>query len=288
MGLQVVHVYFTRSDGRVFRFDDSPMGITSLEGVDAPKVEIFTEKNAVGDGDVVTGKRIASRAIEIKASSRLLELNQQTRKIASAFFNPAYTFDVQIIYGSMSRTGRNCELKALAMPTGNLYRRFEITLTMFAPNGYLEGDGIYGKDINAIAPRLGWPFVSVAGRGFLYSKFNFSKTINVNNDGDAPTFIRAVFSVVGDDVVENPKLFKDDAYVRILTNIQRGDKLEIDTEKRLVRLNGENILHLVDKTSSWTGMRMETGANTFGFDADSHDNQLSVRIYYSKRYYGMG
>ena len=283
-----MHVYFTRSDGRVFRFDDLPMGVTELEGVDAPKVEIFTEKKAVGDGDVVTGKRVASRNIQIKAASRILELNEQMRSLASAFFNPSYTFDVEIIYGSFSRTGRNCELKALALPTANLYKRFEITMTMFAPNGYLESGGLFGRDIASVTARLGWPWVSVAGVGFLYSKFNFAKTIEVNNDGEAPTFIRAVFTVKGTDTVENPKLFKDDAYIRILTALNPGDEMEIDTENRIVRINGENALHLVDKMSSWQGMRMDAGMNTFGFDADTHDNQLSVRIYYAKRYYGMG
>jgi len=264
------------------------MGVTELEGVDAPKVEIFTEKKAVGDGDVVTGKRVASRNIQIKAASRILELNEQMRSLASAFFNPSYTFDVEIIYGSFSRTGRNCELKALALPTANLYKRFEITMTMFAPNGYLESGGLFGRDIASVTARLGWPWVSVAGVGFLYSKFNFAKTIEVNNDGEAPTFIRAVFTVKGTDTVENPKLFKDDAYIRILTALNPGDEMEIDTENRIVRINGENALHLVDKMSSWQGMRMDAGMNTFGFDADTHDNQLSVRIYYAKRYYGMG
>lgn len=264
------------------------MGVVDLQGVDAPKTEIFTEKNAIGDGDVVTGKRIASRNIQIKASSRLLGLNEQMRKLASAFFNPSYTFDVEVIYGNLSRTGRNCELKALAIPTANLYKRFEITMTMFAPNGYLESGGLYGRDIASVMPRLGWPWVSVAGVGFLYSKFNFAKTIDVDNDGDAPTFIRAVFTATGPDTVENPKLVKDDAYIRILTTLNPGDQLEIDTENRVVRVNGENALHLVDKNSSWQRMRMDAGANTFGFDADTHDNQLSVRIYYAKRYYGMG
>lgn len=281
-------MFFTRSDGREFRFDDSPMGITKLEGVDAPKLEVFTEKNAIGDGDVVTGKRVASRLIEVAASSRILGMTEQMRKIASAFFNPSFTFDVRIVYGKLSRTARGCELKAIALPTGNISHRFTASVTFLAPNGFLEGDGIYGRDINAVTGRLGWPFVSVVGRGFLYSKFNFSKVIDVNNDGDAPTFIRAVFTATGMDAVENPKLMKDSSYIRILTNLNPGDELEIDTEKRLVRINGENALHLLDKTSSWQGMRMDTGMNTFGFGADNHDNQLAVRIYYAKRYYGMG
>lgn len=286
--MKAVHVFFTRSDGRELQFDDAPMGVKKLKGFDAPIVEVFTEKNAVGDGDVVTGKRIASRPVEITASSRVLGLNEQMRKIASAFFNPDYSFDVRADYGLFSRTARNCELKALAMPMENMYKRFEISMSFLSPTGYLEGEGLFGKDINAVTSRFGWPFVSVKEVGFIYSKFDFSRTIDVFNDGDAPTFIRAVFTANGSDAVENPQLIKDGAYVRIKTALNPGDVLEIDTENRLVRVNGENALHLVDKTSYWQGMKMGVGDNTFGFSADAHDNQLSVRIYYAKRYYGAG
>lgn len=281
-------MFFTRSDGKEFQINDMPMGVKKLKGFDAPSVEIFTEKNAVGDGDVVTGKRIASRLLEIESSSRVLGMNEQMRKLASAFFNPLYTFDVRAVYGTFSRTARGCVLKAIAMPMENLYKRFELSVSLLAPTGHLEGDGLYGKDINAVTARLGWPWVSVKDVGFLYSKFDFSRTIDVFNDGDAPTFIRAVFTVSGTDTVKNPKLVKDDSYIRLVTVLNPGDVLEIDTEKRIVRINGENALNKVDKTSSWQGMRMNEGANTFGFSADTHDNQLSVRIYYAKRFYGMG
>lgn len=283
-----MHVFFTRSDGKEFQVNDMPMGVKKLKGFDAPSVEIYTEKKAVGDGDVVTGKRIASRLLEVGASSRVLGMNEQMRHIASAFFNPVYTYDVKCTYGNFTRTARNCELKAIALPMENLYKRFEFSVSLLAPDGYLEGDGIYGKDINAVTARLGWPWVSLKSVGFLYSKYDFSRTIEVENDGDAPSFIRAVFTVSGTDTVENPTLVKDDSFVRIKTTLQAGDVLEINTETRVVRLNGENALNLVDKASYWQGMVMNTGENTFGFAADTHENQLSVRIYYAKRFYGMG
>ena len=285
MGVKIV---FTRSDGKTFFFDDAPLGVTELDGVDAPKIELFTVKNAVGDGDVITGKRIAARTITIEAKNRYTGLNEQMRKLASAFFNPMYTYDVEFTYGSFVRTARDCEIKALAIPTANLYARLKINITLLAKSGYLDGGGIYGKDIASVTPRLGWPWVSVAGAGHLYSLHVFSRIIEVNNDGDAPTFIRAVFTAVGNDEITNPVLIKDNYYIRVLTTMKHGDHLEIDTENRLVKLNGKNALHLVDRSSNWAGMRMDIGSNVFGFSADDHDNQLAVRIYYTNRFYGLG
>ena len=45
------NVLIHRSDEQTFAMDDRPMGLVELEGVDAPAMEVFTEKNAVGDGD---------------------------------------------------------------------------------------------------------------------------------------------------------------------------------------------------------------------------------------------
>lgn len=285
-----VHVYFTRSDGQELRFDDAPMGIVGLEGIDAPKVELFTEKNAIGDGDVVTGKRVASRTIKLEASTRIIGLGQQMRILLAAFFNPTYTFDVRFIYGDLTRTARDCQIKAMEMPTGNIYERFRITMTLLSPNGYLEDGGINGGDINNVLPRLGWPFISIADRnkGFLWGVFEFAKALTFDNDGDAPTYIRAIFKADGEDTIENPTLLHGESFIRVLTTLHPGDELEIDTEKRIVRLNGVNKLNLVSKDSSFAGMKMDVGEQTFGFSADTHEDQLSVRIYYAKRYYSLG
>lgn len=285
-----VHIYFTRSDGQEMRFDDAPMGIVGLEGIDAPKVELFTEKNAIGDGDVVTGKRVASRSIKIEASTRIIGLGQQMRILLAAFFNPTYTFDVQFVYGDLTRTARDCHIRALEMPTENIYERFRITMTLMSPNGYLEDGGLQGGDINNVLPRFGWPYISIAesGKGALWGVFEFAQALTFENDGDAPTFIRAIITAAGEDAVENPALLHNDSFVRVLTTLQPGDVLEIDTEKRIVRINGVNRLNLVSKDSNFAGMKMGTGTQTFGFSADTHEDQLSVRIYYAKRYYSLG
>lgn len=288
--MSAVNIFFTRSDGAELRFDDAPMGVVGLDGIDAPKVELFTEKNAIGDGDVITGKRIASRTIKIEASTRIITLGEQMRKLLAAFFNPMHTFDVQFFYGGLKRTARDCQLKAIAMPTENVYDRFRVTLTLLSPTGYLEDGGLDGGDINNILPRLGWPYISIAenNKGFLWGVFEFASAVTFVNDGDAPTFIRAVFGVDGSDTVKNPALWHGDSFIKVLTTISNGDTLEIDTEKRIVRLNGVNALNLVSKDSSWAGMEMGTGAQSFGFKADTHEDQLSVRVYYAKRYYSLG
>ena len=282
--------------------DDKPIGLLELKGVDAPAMEVFTEKNAVGDGDTVTGSRVAARDITIRAKSRGGIKNAILRARAVVFFDPQYTYDVDISYDGVTRTARDCRLKAVAIPSGSLYQPLDITATFLCPYGYLDGEGgMDGVDLNSITPRLGWPYVSmmkdgVPGKarsglddapGMLFGVYNYDKTVVIHNRGSAPTWVRGVFTAMGPGTVQNPKLIHGDAFVRVLYTMNPGDVVDIDTEKRIVRINGVNALNKIDKASSFGGMRVDPGYSVIGFDADTNPDQLSARVYFQIRYLGI-
>lgn len=296
------NVLIHRSDGQTFAIDDKPIGLLELKGVDAPAMEVFTEKNAVGDGDTVTGSRVAARDITIRAKSRGGIKNAILRARAVVFFDPQYTYDVDISYDGVTRTARDCRLRAVAIPSGSLYQPLDITATFLCPYGYLDGEGgMDGVDLNSITPRLGWPYVSmmkdgVPGKarsglddapGMLFGVYNYDKTVVIHNRGSAPTWVRGVFTAMGPGTVQNPKLIHGDAFVRVLYTMNPGDVVDIDTEKRIVRINGVNALNKIDKASSFGSMRVDPGYSVIGFDADTNPDQLSARVYFQIRYLGV-
>lgn len=282
------NVLIHRSDGQTFAMDDKPIGLLELKGVDAPAMEVFTEKNAVGDGDTVTGSRVAARDITIRAKSRGGIKNAILRARAVVFFDPQYTYDVDISYDGVTRTARDCRLRAVAIPSGSLYQPLDITATFLCPYGYLDGEGgMDGVDLNSITPRLGWPYVSMENAGSLFGVYNYDKTVVIHNRGSAPTWVRGVFTAMGPGTVQNPKLIHGDAFVRVLYTMYPGDVVDIDTEKRIVRINGVNALNKIDKASSFGGMRVDPGYSVIGFDADTNPDQLSARVYFQIRYLGI-
>lgn len=296
------NVLIHRSDGQTFAMDDKPIGLLELKGVDAPAMEVFTEKNAVGDGDTVTGSRVAARDITIRAKSRGGIKNAILRARTVVFFDPQYTYDVDISYDGVTRTARDCRLRAVAIPSGSLYQPLDITATFLCPYGYLDGEGgMDGVDLNSITPRLGWPYVSmmkdgVPGKarsglddapGMLFGVYNYDKTVVIHNRGSAPTWVRGVFTAMGPGTVQNPKLIHGDAFVRVLYTMNPGDVVDIDTEKRIVRINGVNALNKIDKASSFGSMRVDPGYSVIGFDADTNPDQLSARVYFQIRYLGI-
>lgn len=296
------NVLIHRSDGQTFAMDDKPIGLLELKGVDAPAMEVFTEKNAVGDGDTVTGTRVAARDITIRAKSRGGIKNAILRARAVVFFDPQYTYDVDISYDGVTRTARDCRLRAVAIPSGSLYQPLDITATFLCPYGYLDGEGgMDGVDLNSITPRLGWPYVSmmkdgVPGKarsglddapGMLFGVYNYDKTVVIHNRGSAPTWVRGVFTAMGPGTVQNPKLIHGDAFVRVLYTMNPGDVVDIDTEKRIVRINGVNALNKIDKASSFGSMRVDPGYSVIGLAADTNPDQLSARVYFQIRYLGI-
>lgn len=282
------NVLIHRSDGQTFAMDDKPIGLLELKGVDAPAMEVFTEKNAVGDGDTVTGSRVAARDITIRAKSRGGIKNAILRARAVVFFDPQYTYDVDISYDGVTRTARDCRLRAVAIPSGSLYQPLDITATFLCPYGYLDGEGgMDGVDLNSITPRLGWPYVSMENAGSLFGVYNYDKTVVIHNRGSAPTWVRGVFTAMGPGTVQNPKLIHGDAFVRVLYTMNPGDVVDIDTEKRIVCINGVNALNKIDKASSFGSMRVDPGYSVIGFDADTNPDQLSARVYFQIRYLGI-
>ena len=57
-------IKFIRDDGLTLNITDY-FKIISIEGLGTITQEIFTEKRAVGDGDIITGTRVSSRTVTI-------------------------------------------------------------------------------------------------------------------------------------------------------------------------------------------------------------------------------
>ena len=79
----------------------------------------------------------------------------------------------------------------------------------------------------------------------------------------------------------------DGTYIRVLTTMQQGDKLEINTNygEKAIYLNGSNITNRLDRTSKFIGLR--PGENVLTYTADQGYLSLVVRIFYRPMYLGV-
>ena len=279
-----ITVTFTRGDGRALAIDGGVLGLVAATGLDRANIEVFTQKSAVGDGDLVTGRRVSSRALEFTAKARQAALNETLRRAITSFFIAAQTYDIHIARYGEARYAERCCLESAEIPTETPLKPITVKLAFVMPDGYFISEDRFGQNIAAVTPRCGYPFAAKKNVGRVYGAYAFAQTVYLDNDGDATAYCKAVFTAKG--TVVNPKLTAGSGFVRLLATLHTGDVLVVDGKTKGVTLNGENAATLLDRASSFEGITFALGQNAVGFGADVGANLLAVYVYYNKRYIG--
>ena len=279
-----ITVQFNRSDGRTFAVDGGAFGLVAASGLDQANVEVFTQKAAIGDGDLVTGQRVGSRTLEFTLKARQTALNEVLVRAVTSFFTATQTYDIYIARYGENRYAEQCRLCDAEIPTESPAKPITVNLSFLMPEGYFLSVDSFGKNIAAIEARSGYPFISPAGRGRIYGVYAFAQTVYLDNDGDAQAYCKAVFIARGG--VVNPKLVAGGSYVRVLSALAQGDVLVVDGKTKTITLNGQNVSNRIDRHSSFEGIVFALGTITVGFTADIGGNLLDVYVYYNKRYMG--
>lgn len=275
---------FVRDDDQEFIIDETDWGLTLIDGAAAAEYEIFTENKAVGDGDIITGQRVKSRNLEITANVMNLNNNDILRKQAVSFFNPKHTYKIHLTYMGVTRW-INGELAAFKCDNAYIWNPQMLSAFFLCPDPYWNSTDGFGKDIASETARWGFPYMDNPNYGVLVSLYNFSREVLFNYDGDVSGYFTAELSA--EDTVENPRIIKDNNYVRIIDTMQAGDKIVIDFENARITKNGENILQKVDRKSNFTSIQMNPGINLISYEAESGDNNLHVVLRYHKKYLGV-
>lgn len=276
---------FTRSDGATFTFGTEDMPILEFSGIGKITPEIFTKKKPIGHGSIITGMRLPEREFGIKA-----DLIRQSRKEAvlremNSFFNPTYTFDVEITYMGVSRKAVDCRIRSFDAGSGNYYAPLKPSITMLCEEAFFLSVSEYGKDIAGATGGFHFPYHPTAEDPIIFGLYAFANGATLSNDGDVETYIKARFVMTGDAI--NPRIMTGDSYVKVLDTFVAGDVLVIDASNRTVTKNGQNISTRIDKGSRWTDMVLTRGYNQVQFACDSGSNNLSCYVYFNNRYLGV-
>lgn len=284
-----VTVRIVRSDKKEFTIDGTDWRIPSEDGLDgfgSFENDIVTVENAVGDGDMITSSRIAKKDRTITAKSRNPLLNDVLRREAVSFFNSKMTFRIYLTCMGVTRWCEG-EVYKFQLPHGNVHRTMTLTVTFLCPDPFLRSYENFGKNIAAVVPMAGFPYLCKSDRGITAGRFNFAKMVVLENDGDVQTYCQAVFQAKGN--VVNPVLSMGDAYVKVIDTMVEGDVIIMDftANPPTIRKNGANYIGHCDRTSKFDEMLLNVGDTEISFDADDGSNLLDVSIYYNKLYGAM-
>lgn len=283
----IVNVKCVREDGKEFLLGTgSAWRILSdgLEGIDYPKISVYSEKSAVKDGALLTGMRIDDRSIQITAKTVLTKLNAVLRRDAISFFRPKMRYRLYITYQGVTRWIDGV-IEGFSCPSQNIHMPMKLTVKFYCEDTHLKSVDNFGKNIASITPRFAFPYIQTQKIKIASESFNFAKTVTISIDGDDE--VKPVIRITFRGGCVDPVIKKDDAYVRVMGNFVSGDVLIIDCESYRVTKNGENWIHHIDKTSSFTDMGLAVGDNRVAFSAQAGDPNMDVYVYFNKRYLGM-
>ena len=284
--MNTVQVEFTRDDGQRLVFGDDVFHILELSGVGTVTPEIFTKKKAVDHGAIVTGYRIPEREFSVKAEIGDAKLNREYLSVVNAFFNPVYTYNVQITSLGDSKVAKNCYIRRFDDGRGkNVYMPIRPSVTLMYPDAFFLSADEFGKNIASVSGGFVWPYRHLVDEMFYFGLYAFGGKVQVYNDGDVTAYIKVQFVFTGD--CEGPAVRKDGSYVKILGEYHAGDRLVLDAYDKTVRLNGQNIATRVEKGSRWNDMILQLGENVVSYEADRGSNNVDVYVYFNKRYLGI-
>lgn len=288
-----VKVRVVRDDGQEMSFGDNEWRIPSdgLENWATLPLSVSSTEIPSYDGGVIVSDRVKMQDRSVTATCRTA--NKDTlRARAISFFVKGHYYDVHLTYKGRTRWARG-KLIGFKASEGNIYKPVEIAFTVLCPNPYLQSEDNFGRDIAQVSPRFGFPFMSLLeptdgwNKGFIVGVYEFAQEVELKNDGDVASGIKAIIKAQGS--VTNPMLKIGKGFIRIIDTLQQGDTLTLDATTRppTVLLNGDNAMHLVDRESSILNMMVDVGDTTIRYDADDGYQNMSVSVYFNKQYAGV-
>lgn len=286
MAARDVIIRAVRDDGQVFEYNGEDWGLTSLEGVDFPKFEIFKSNRGYGNGSIITGKRKEARDIDLVARERNASNNVLDRAAVIGFHNSNYTFDLFLTYAGVTRIAKGCQLQGAKCPTGNVYRALELTVSYLHPESDLLGENSESTNFTAVDPLWHVTRAYPPGGALAFGVINHATSKVLNYLGSEDTFVKIRIEATG--LVEGINIKLRDIALHVNVTLGAGDILEIDSENKTIKLNGADM-----PPASYTGenlprLILKYGDNVVSVAADDEGNTAyDAEVTYVGRYGGL-
>lgn len=278
-------VYVTY-DGESLELYSRPFQLLEVEGLGEVDADFVTH-NAIGDGEILGEATLQSRVIDIRLRVRgknYKEVELNRRKLGN-IFNPKKPGGTLYYVSDHSTRKIPCvPLHVPKFPDGTKARNRnyqDASITLKAPMPFWLSVEPIKNELSAFTSLFALPSDYWVDE----PHFNFMTgiqggEIDIYNGGDVASPIRV--EITGENV--NPRLRNRTTgkYVRVLTEINEGDTLIIDTGTKEILLNGKDVFYLIDWRSEF--FELIYGNNEIAFEADKGEDNANLKIYYHNRY----
>ena len=286
-----------RDDGKTIVADGQWSGGWAVEWegladfLDLP-IDLSTSANVLTDGSTLVSKRVA----EAERTATIVYAGPRdpssVRDEALAFFNPKHSFEVHVTHMGRTRwcegelAARQCVIEPSRYPC-------RVTFTLLCLDPYMRGEDVHDDTMTDASPFFTFPFRCFlpgpgVSAGCVASVRVYDGLNTVVNSGGVPAPFRITARF--EQPITNPTFHVNDRHVGLVYQFKVGDVLVLDfmAAPPRVTLNGENSIQRCTRDSTFVGMVLGVGENTFWYEAEAGDvNTMKVSIVYYDRYMGV-
>ena len=261
------------------------------EFIDLP-IELSTSANVLTDGSTLVSKRVGE--VERQASFVWYGPGnaRSVRDTALSFFNPKHSYECHVTHIGVTRW---CEGELAAVKCELLPERYpcRVTFTLLCLDPYMRGEDVHDDTMTDASPFFTFPFRCFlpgpgVSAGCVASVRVYDGLNTVVNSGGVPAPFRITARF--EQPITNPTFHVNDRHVGIVYQFKVGDVLVLDfmAAPPRVTLNGANSIQRCTRDSTFVGMVLGVGENTFYYEAEQGDvNTMKVSIVYYDRYMGV-
>ena len=286
-----------RDDGQTIVADGQWSGGWAVEWegladfLDLP-IDLSTSANVLTDGSTLVSKRVA----EAERTATIVYAGPrdpvQVRDEALAFFNPKHSFEVHVTHLGRTRwcegelAARQCVIQPSRYPC-------RVTFTLLCLDPYMRGEDVHDDTMTDATPFFTFPFRCFlpgpgVSAGCVASVRVYDGLNTVVNSGGVPAPFRITAKF--EQPITNPTFHVNDRHVGLVYQFKVGDVLVLDfmAAPPRVTLNGENSIQRCTRDSTFVGMVLGVGENTFWYESSEGDvNTMRVSIVYYDRCMGV-
>lgn len=290
MARKIEKLTYTNERGESIVFSHASIyHMNEVNGISDVRNTIYTINSAGQAGDTYLGNRIESREIEIVGSIKERDKGrmQESRRKLIRILNPQYAATLTYEYGDFKRV-IGCRTDCAPIFSRRAIFQ-DFTVQLLCPNPFWRRENETRDDIATWYGCFAFP-VEIS-RGWEIGTRKHSLIVNVYNDGDVQTGIRAELHALG--VVKNPSLLNVDTqeFIKLNMTLEAGDVLSISTgygrKEVTLKRRGivSNAFRYMDVDSTY--LQLTAGDNLFRYDAESNLENLEVSIYHDDLYLGV-
>lgn len=282
-----MQIRFVKDDNNELVISDTSewrLAKDGLEGFSVFEADLTTTQDYARDGERLEHIRLSGKTRTISICNTDWRNAEQNREVLKDFFLYNKLYKIYISAGQVTRWVEGTLYRmAFNEPTNQDYM-LKCTMSFEFESPFLKSVDDFGKDIAALTPRFGFPWISEIDKGLPVAVFDFEREVILSNLGDNVAYPIIKVSFFGE--VENPQVNINDGFIRILGTYNTTDNITIDYTQNPPRIenNGNNIIGYCDRTSDFDNMLLQVGSNAVSFSADDGTDEMSVSIYYYQLY----